>query len=456
MGRLDRLSPQAVFLLIVGIFGTALAIITPPVQVPDEPNHLLRIYQLSEGTLLATNYGGVVPDSLAEIGLKPALWPRIAGRPGAKTTPSRILRSFDIPLEPEKAQWRHFPNSSLYSPVPYAPQTLAVLIARKLHSPAMGLLFAGRLGSVIGYLLVGWGAIRVTPILKWPACMVMTNPMALFLAGSVSADPFTLALVFLGTGLLLRCVLSPVELSAGTLVAVFVTMLAVALSKFAYVPIVLLVLAVPRRNWGAGHRRWLIPLAIILISGLVVAGWSTVTDAGHVKEIADLPVNQMHWIETHPVEYVGVIWRTIGAFWNQVTESAIGTLGWMDTGLAPAVISFSYIAFIWIVLAYDEPVRLGVWPRVVAAVASLACGILIITANYLVWNRIGGPYIEGLQGRYFLPCAIVFWMIFHRRGSYVARPGWMLVMLGGIAAYTVWIVVERYYLHTPGFVMVPG
>jgi len=83
---LDRLSvcgiqPERAFLIVGFIFGVAILILTPPFQVPDEPQHFFRAFQLSEGrfrdlVVLAPDekdgmrsgrYGTMLPKSLSAL-----------------------------------------------------------------------------------------------------------------------------------------------------------------------------------------------------------------------------------------------------------------------------------------------------------------------------------------------------------------------------------------------------
>lgn len=441
---LNRLSPQAVFLLIAGLFGCAAALITPPLQVPDEPNHWMRVYQLSQGRWLAADHGGEIPISISETinAFEPLRF-----SPAAKTSPGAIEREFHRPLSRAVTRFFPFPNTALYSLVPYAPQALAMLVARKLNWPPIALLYAGRLGTLLGYLVIGWFAVRITPILQWPACMILTSPMGLFLAGALSADAITIAMAFLATALVLRCVISIERLHATTLWALTLVMIAVTLCKSAYMPLSLFVLAIDRKKWGDGGRRWILPAAIIGASLAVFLVWSMLSKPQQVREAGGDPAQQLHWIEHHPAAYAGIFCRSLVAQSPGLVYSSVGILGWLDTPLLPGLVHLYLFYLVWLSLAYDPPITLGMQPRMLAAIALLGCVALIVTANYLVWNKIGQAPIAGLQGRYFLPVSLLACLLLRRRGGYVVQPKWMLVLLAGFSIYTLWALVARYYLR---------
>jgi uncharacterized membrane protein len=278
--------------------------------------------------------------------------------------------------------------------------------------------------------------------------MILTSPMALFLAGSLSADPMTTAFCCLATAMALRCILSPAQLSHGMMSALALSMIAVGLCKPAYVPIVCLVFAVPRDRWGSGHRRWITPVAIFLLAIISLAIWSALAGSSHVQEAHAAGIQvQLPWVLHHPVDFLKVLRRSVPMYWADMANSAVGNLGWLDTPLLGGVIDFIYIALLWIVLAYDQAMRLGLWPRAVALLVLLATLLAILTATYLGWaQKVGYDRVEGLQGRYLLPVAMLACIVFHRRGRYPIQPKWMLAMQSAIALYTVWVLIERYYL----------
>ena len=320
-------------------------------------------------------------------------------------------------------------------------------IARKMQWSALELLYAGRVGTVLGYVLIGWFAIRVTPILKWSACMILTSPVALFLTGSLSEDPVTTAMVFLATGLALRLILLQGKPRPGAILGLIVVMVVVALCKSTYFPVALLVLAVPRDKWGTGYRRWLIPLGIIALAIIAMGSWSVIIKAREMQ-VHGYPGAkvQMPWILHHKSEFAKVLRATMSQYSPAVFSTAVGMLGWLDAPMHEGVIYFIYIALIWVALNYDQPLRLPVFPRLLAAIAVAGSVAMVVLACYLYANALAGHTVTGLQGRYFLPLGMMICMLFRRSGRYVAQPKWMLAMLSCIALYTVWVVIERYYL----------
>lgn len=106
-------NPEKAFLIIGLIFGILFLLVVPPFQVPDEPNHFFRAYQLSEGEIIGekqdNNAGGLVPKSLVDSML---LWSNLPFHPEQKTTSKQFIEALNIPLEPQKILLLVFPTQS--------------------------------------------------------------------------------------------------------------------------------------------------------------------------------------------------------------------------------------------------------------------------------------------------------------------------------------------------------
>lgn len=444
---LDRLRPEVAFACIAGAFGLAIVFLTPPLQVPDEPGHWYRIYRLSQGHVVdvrptgpdAFSYGGPVPASLVDCA---EAFAPIAGRLSVRVAPGAIAAEFRRPLRAEVTRSPEFQASTLYSPIPYAPAALATFVGRTLALPPVALLYLGRLATLAAYVALCFCAIRTTPIGKWPAALMLTSPMSLFLAASLSADAMTIALTSLATATALSQCVRPRETTAGA-ARLGGAMLAAALCKSAYAPVVLMTLATPTRRW----QTWVRPLVICAVAAAAVAGWSALTHPNGIRLRGDAPADQMAWVIAHPATYARIVVRTVAANLTRWPYTAIGTLGWMEVPLNPWFVRVFHLTFLGLAVFFGEPVVVRLRTRVLGAAALLSAAFLVLLANYLVWNKIGATFLEGIQGRYFLPLALLGVAIIHRAGDRRVAPGRIVTMQFAVGCYTVWALASRFYEH---------
>ena len=117
-------NPALFFLFTALTAGIFYAFLIPPFQSPDEPNHFLRAWQVSEGCWLPEKttdqrLGGVLPASLAQVADSFAF---LKNNPAARTTAGRIRATLDLPLSPGNSRFLDFANTASYAPSAYLPQ----------------------------------------------------------------------------------------------------------------------------------------------------------------------------------------------------------------------------------------------------------------------------------------------------------------------------------------------
>jgi len=105
----------------------------PPFQVPDEPNHFLRAYQITPGDFIAEKRiiarygpaaGGEVPVSLVKT-IKKVI-DRIPFNYHRKQNVADVIAAFSFQLKREEKKFFNFSNTAMYSPVPYIPQAVGI------------------------------------------------------------------------------------------------------------------------------------------------------------------------------------------------------------------------------------------------------------------------------------------------------------------------------------------
>ncbi|HSF02957.1 MAG TPA: DUF2142 domain-containing protein, partial [Solirubrobacterales bacterium] len=239
----ERLPPHRVYLVIGGLGALLLSILTPPFEVPDEPQHLYRIFQLSElelwGSVRDGTTGTRLPSSLPEL-VEHFLGTRAnhAARP-LRAHPWRdTWAQLTRPLDPERREFVPFVGSITYPPFAYAPQVLAVALMRTLGAPPLLLLYAARLANaLVAVALLAW-ALRAMPVGREAALVVALFPMSQFLVASASQDAITLAsaLVLTAIGLSLH---RRSWWSGGDLIAATVAGTALCAAKPFYLPLLL-------------------------------------------------------------------------------------------------------------------------------------------------------------------------------------------------------------------------
>jgi uncharacterized membrane protein len=445
------IAPGRFVLIAVLLFGGTFAVVTPPFQVPDETEHFDRAYRVSEGRLdllpVPVRTGAPLPESVRRIA---EAFNNLPFHPERRTSPRAILAALRLPLAPERQEPVLFPGSLKYSCVPYIPQAIGIAAGRLLGAPALALLYLARLTNLLfGALTVAF-AVRRLPAFAWLATMVALTPMSLHLLGSASADVTTLASSFVLVSTVARLAWGTEEATRGDLLLMAAASAVLCASK--PLPLALLVLLIPAARFPRGRRAAFLLFHFGL--SLLAASWSIMRaramDYRRLETATD-PGRQIHDLLLHPFHFFRVVLVDYAVHTPRYLGQLVGKLGWLDVQL-PIPFLVLYLAVLLALVFLDTSPRIEVrsWQRGIAAVAVLAGMSFVSLAEYTTWTPYGADFIQGIQGRYFLPLILPAAWVFHSRrwADRIAprRLGMALaafsVVSSGIALGT---LVGRYY-----------
>ncbi len=169
-GTLGNIGPVRFFLLVGAVFGLVFLFITPPFQGADEVVHFYRSYQLSEGKLVIDHSGktagGNLPVSLGKV-VAITYTPTITFYPQIKYKEGATKYAASVKLEPSKKKLYEFSSTANYSPVSYAPSSIAMFFGRILNAGPIFLFYMARLANLALWLGLMALAIHWMPRKKW-------------------------------------------------------------------------------------------------------------------------------------------------------------------------------------------------------------------------------------------------------------------------------------------------
>ena len=406
-----QLSRPAAFAGVLVIFLTAIAFVTPPFQGADEDRHFLRVYQLSELSVLPEKENGQLGGTLP-----------VAVVDSVKTLFAQRSQPWDRGLIAEELARRpadsprvfeSFPNTALYSPVAYAPQIVGIWIGRLLGQPPVVLVWLARLCSVATAVASFILALRIAPGYRGLLVPLFFLPMFAFQTAIISPD----CQLFCAATVLFALTMKVLEADDAAATGAAISPVAVAvcaavllLTKPAYFPLVMpvglaMVLAVYR---AAGLRATMMP-AIVLAAAFVpalawnlqVAGLFVGSNPGALVD----PRAQAAFVREHPVTFLGICLASCVQQSHYLWQQFVGVLGWLDTPLPPWVNHLLGCGLVAPALIAGFNVRMTIFFRVIFLLAVLAQVVAICGFVYGSWCPVGQEWISGLQGRYFLPLA---------------------------------------------------
>lgn len=410
--------PEYFFVSVALIFGLAFIIITPPFQVSDEIAHFQRAYQIANGDFVAerkdNRVGGELPASVNKVTL-PFL--SLRWNPENITTRDTIYRTLKIPLADNSVEFSDFPNTALYPPLSYLPQSTAIFVLRLFNTPPLFIYYGTKLFVLLFWTFCLYHILRILPLWKWEFAMLALLPMSLYVNASLSADVMCNIIAFAFIAFILKLKVESVSIGIKNKIFLILFSFALAAAKFVYLPLLFLVFLIPYKNIGS-IRAYCSLLALMgLTAILTLATWSLV--AGHlyityeaynsgfvenatVLEGADIKL-QLQFILHHTGYFLKVATSSLYTSFDKYSRSYIGTMGWLDTFLSGYVIAFCYCFIFLTFISSGIPGALQKRQRVSLIAIFLLSMLTLLLSQYLIWNQIGDPFIDNVPGRYLIP-----------------------------------------------------
>jgi uncharacterized membrane protein len=414
--------------------GLLFVFVSPPFQVPDEPAHFRRAYQIGTGAPLVRRPDGALgveqPASLgALIQLSLAGMPY---QPLQRMPAGTLAAASRIPLDPSHLAFVPLALSNLtpYGPAPYLPQAAAAAFGRWLALPPLWILYLARLCNLAACLALTWAAVRMAPFYQWFFVFLALTPMAMFLRSSASADALTNAAAMLLVSVICALAYSPPAAEpvlqeanpapARWRIACLLAMAAlVAACKGGYVLLNLLVPLIPPRRLGRPRIRAAVLAAVLVITaaGVVNSSSTAKTAFAHFQRDPGVqPYLQAQGVAAHPMRFLGIVIADYGKHLTRYAVGFVGNFGWLDTPLPVAVlVTYALFLLALAVTGGDGATAISGRDRLLIAAVVLAELLVISASQYLAWTVVGAPAIEGLQGRYFLPLAPVAALLLYNR-----------------------------------------
>ena len=387
--------------LILGIFIYGMYLFVFPMFTPhDELYHWGRAYEISEGHLTSEIHNNKalteVPRGVASIYQQDYL--DIKYGSSIKGIHEKIIKGDNILFDMKTV--------SVYSPVQYIPQTIGIIISRIFTNRTLILAYVARIMNAILSLLLMYFAIKLIPFGKRVLFTIGFIPIAIEGFTSMSADAITISvsLLFLSYILYLKANNDIKVLTKKHYLLLLAMGITIALCKIVYIPLMFLLLLLPKEKFKNKKHRILFVASILGISVVSNLVWLKIA-SGYLK-LYDTSGSQVISVLKHPVNFVQTFFYTFLSKNNSYLYGMLGyELGWGDIIHPHSIIMFALMVLLGINALSDKDMKKKVSAKetIIFAVIAVLITCLIFASLYVQFTPPGYRIIRGVQGRYFLP-----------------------------------------------------
>lgn len=422
--RIDRTSlksnpnisyPTFFFLVFSIIFGALIIKVVPPLQAPDEIGHFVKVQAFSEFKIRpqkrSAATGGMNQSTWGEYGFKLPYEVQSMNEYANQTRGENA--KYPYQFAKKNNQKRVFIGTggiTNYSFLNYLPQLVGTFSGKSLGKSFLWQYYAVRICNLIFYIAIVFFAIKLFPFSKWGAVLLGLNPMALFLAASVSGDGMVIA----GSFFFISWMLSLLNQSSISNVRMLISgslLAALVLMKPTLIVFGMLFFLIPNKALSI-KRKLLWGISILAACLLIYLSWNRMMIDQQLlyRDFAD-PKGQVNAFLKNPFVFFGNFFGNylFGVKGDGILHSFVGNFGWLDTPLGWHWVMLYIVSVVIGSLANPEgELTLSISKRLVLIGSIILYILLTFFALYQIWNKVGRiKSIEGLQGRYFIPGSLL-------------------------------------------------
>lgn len=413
-----RLNVEQFFLPAALILGMIFQCLITVGGVPDEPGHLDTAYLYSNKILFVENTEN--PGTIYKRKCDAELSDMLVNGLESNSYYQLWTGTFEKEEDTELVEVMGVNSTNLVPGIVYMPMALGISFGRVFGLSAMLTFQLGRILNLLSFVLLTWTAIRLIPFGKNVLAMIAFLPITLQQGASASYDAVVNGLLFLFLGVCF-CMWKKEQKERWELLLIILLAAFTAVIKGGvYLPILLLLVPVFFKKGmleSFDQRKKVLWMSAFLVTALLLISVSvikfmpvleTFMQEGDTKTGSEA-MYTIPYLICRPLKVIYIYWVTIVEKGDILLQGLLGgRLSWLD------------IRINWI---FELPFLIGLLLMtnvegdrynenkkrkfLIAVVCGLSM-VLIMMSMLVGYTKRSFDYIQGLQGRYFLPLFPIF------------------------------------------------
>lgn len=462
-----RFQLEYIYAITAAIFGIIFIAIIPPGWSPDEPQHYWRVQSLAHGNMVADVYhnsdgstygGGPLSENTHKFiesygGTGDPNWKNLRLHFPMANNPGALVHE----KESEGQVPVVFSATSKNTPFVYMPYVIGSWIGNTIGLPLLATFLFAKVFGLFTLIGAFFYAIRIIPKGKWLVFTLGLLPTTIVQSAAITADTMTLAACVLFTAVVMREAFAKTRITRWSYAIIFALIVAIGLVKPTYLAITGLLAIIPIMRKEYRSIKLLVGFAfLVLICALPGILWvKTALTIPDYYPSNVVPPEQIHHLITHPLKFAEVLSSTYFSDAQQIIyRGFFGSFIW-DTVQLPLVFNFAGVLVFILALLVESPrektkIALPRYAKVVMWVIFVLLTALITYALYVYYSPVGDSSAKGIQGRYFLPFALLPLLALSRplppAGKQLTFKATIYTLLCVMLVASVCVIVGRIYV----------
>lgn len=295
---------------------------------------------------------------------------------------------------------------AVYSMVPYIPQALAIKVVSSFTNRVLIIFYAARLANLIVAIAILYIAFKIIPYGKKIIFLICMIPTVLCQISSMSPDAMTFTSSILLIAYVLKIINDNKKLEKKNIAILAILGVIVGLCKITYIPLVFITLLIPKELYNDKKSKIISLLLIILLPVIMNIIWLGIANE-HLALIDNNKSDvQKSYILSHPIEYFRTCAYTLYSKWGEYIGGLFGqNLEHINVVKVGDMNTHMFLILFILVILFDDSIKgkFNNFGKIVFSAVLIIILALIWTSLYMQWSGYKWFFVDGIQGRYFIP-----------------------------------------------------
>lgn len=397
------------FLLLMLCYIIPILLIIPAYQVPDEVAHFYRAYHLSQYNSSDGIYNGFFNEEIeVPSNIKCLNYSKV--QKADKVLNFNDIKKCLATSENIKMKDPSVGNSSLLG---YLIQALAIKFIDIFTNSPMIIFYFGRLITFSASFFIAYLAIKITPRYKSLFLIVATMMMFIQQLISYSYDSILNSISLLYVAYILKLVYEKKKITyKDWLLLIVMLLFLTSIKRLVYLPLFSLLFLIPKDKFKNNKNKLILIILALILVFILYKGLNEIINIG--RTISENPIetkeytstDQLRYLFSNPLNILNVAIETIKTKGMFYLNGLVGYFGWFTFRISNKYILFYLLLFLYAILG--ESSKFKIKNKILPFIGILISIGIIFGAMYIYWSDYMLPYVEGVQGRYFIPLLIPF------------------------------------------------
>ena len=399
-----KISINKTFLIVTIMLGIFYVFAIPIYRGHDEHAHFYRAYEISQGI-----FNTKIEDEESVTTIPEAFEETTPEGEACNITYYRNVIDFlGVDINEDETMTVNASYMAVYSPIPYIPQALTIGILNIFTDNVAIIFYGARIVNLLVSVFLLYFAMKLISFGKKMIFLITILPTTMVQISSLSPDALTLTSSILFVAYVLKLWYEKRKITKKEVSKLTILGIVVALCKIVYIPFVFFVLILPRKSYKDKKNYILSVIVMIVIPILINLIWLAIANT-HLSLIDNNKSSvQTANILTNIPEYIRTAAYTLQYSMDKTLTALFGggyiTHNTNAVGNGFITVIPMILLFVFEIL-FDEKLKINLEmkAKVIISIISLAIIGLIFTSLYVQWSPLKWFFVDGVQGRYFLP-----------------------------------------------------